>query len=303
MSTDRRWLDLCISLRDHDSLAPAAREALRLADPAVTRPALDAARRAREEQARRAPALVAGSLLRRYQRGEHRAVWRELAGAGPLNDAWRAEAAQVTAATMERVRDNAERLAAAMIARGWPVPPGTAVPGPDPEAGQHMEQLEQALGMPVPPALSAFWHVVGEIELVPDYSVHKSLPDGVPGVLWGMMDPLEIHGCVSVDIGLEEWRDQQEGAHPEAALLDLWVSRDGALKMGASGSTNAISLPFAGADPVVHDSLGLRFTDYLRRAFENKGFLGDCRTMYGTGEEKPAAAQWLASVEFEPVEF
>jgi hypothetical protein len=53
----------------------------------------------------------------------------------------------------------------------------------------------------------------------------------------------------------------------------------------------------------VHDGLGLRFTDYLRRAFENKGFLDDCRTMYGTDEEKSAAAQWLASVEFEPLEF
>lgn len=161
---------------------------------------------------------------------------------------------------------------------------------------------QQALGMPVPPALSAFWHVVGEIELVPDYSVHQALPDGVPGVLWGM-DPLEVHGRVCIDIGLAEWRDQQEGAHPEAALLDLWVSRDGALKMGASGSMNTLSLPFAGADPVVHDGLGLRFTDYLRRAFGNKGFLDDCRTMYGTDEEKSAAAQWLASVEFEPIGF
>lgn len=259
-------------------------------------------RRAREEQARRAPALVPGALLRRYQRGEHRAVRRELADVGALNDAWRAEAVQVATATMERVRDNAERLAAAMAARGWPVTPGTALSGPDPDARQYMEQLEHALGMPVPPALSAFWQVVGEIEFVPDYHVHDSLPDGVPGVLWGM-DPLEIDGCDVIDVGLDEWEDQQEGAHPEAALLELWVSRDGALKTGASGSTNTVWLPFAGADPVVHDGLGLRFTDYLRRAFVNKGFLDDCRTMHGTDEEKSAAAQWLASVEFEPIEF
>jgi hypothetical protein len=43
LSQDRRWLDLCVGLRDHEILGRQARQVLQYADPAVTGPALDAA--------------------------------------------------------------------------------------------------------------------------------------------------------------------------------------------------------------------------------------------------------------------
>lgn len=304
VSTDRRWLDLCVSLRDHPELAPVAREALRLADPAVTRPALDAAAEARKEQARRAPALVRGSLLGRYRRGEHLEVWDELAAVVPLSDAWRDEANQVAAVTMERVRDNAERLALALEDRGWPVP-ALSVADPDPDTEQHLEELERRLGLPVPPALAAFWRMTGNLSFVPDSDDGRSLvvlPDGIPGGLL-YLDPLEAHGGGDLGYELENWLDEQEGAHPEAALLEFDICRDWPLKLGYSGSTYSVSLPFAGADPVVPDGRGLRFTDYLRRGFANKGFLADYTTLTCDDEEKATVADWLANVGFVPVEF
>jgi hypothetical protein len=59
LSRDRRWLDLCVSLRENAYLGVSARQALEYADPAVTGPALDAAAAARAAQARpRAPRLA-----------------------------------------------------------------------------------------------------------------------------------------------------------------------------------------------------------------------------------------------------
>jgi hypothetical protein len=316
VSADRRWLDLCVSLRHHPVLAEVARDALRHADPAVTRPVLDeVAAAARAERDRRAPALVSGSLLRRYQRGEHQAVWRELAAAGPLTDAWRAEAGQVAAATMGRVRDNAERLAKALHEQGWPLPWGSLA-GPAPDTDENIRKMERELGAPVPPALAAFWRVVGSIDFVPGES-SSPWPDraesaGVPESLRDL-DPLEIRGGVCLQLELDSWGDgnktvdpgpvDPEAVHPEAAFMDFGICRDSALKQGYSGVTIPVFLPFAGADPVVEDGAGLSLTDYLRKAFASKGFLEDYRDLDASGQEQDEMRSWLESVDFEPLSF
>ena len=54
--------------------------------------------------------------------------------------------------------------------------------------------------------MSAFWQVVGEIELVPDFSVHASLPDGF------IVDGAEVDvTCAGRFYDFLEWRDGRWG--------------------------------------------------------------------------------------------
>jgi hypothetical protein len=155
VSRDCRWLDLCVGLRDHEILGLQARQVLTYADPAVTGPALDAARAVRAAKPRPAARqLRAGDLIARYRNGDHRGVWRDLGEVAHLDGPWRAEAEQVAALTMERVRRNALSLTTALVARGWPVGLEQALPGPAPDAEDRLRQLEQATESSVPPALA-----------------------------------------------------------------------------------------------------------------------------------------------------
>jgi hypothetical protein len=104
---------------------------------------------------------------------------------------WRAEAEQVAVLTMQRVRRNAEHLVTALIASGWPVTAEKALPGPAPDVEERLQRLEQLTGTAVPPALAAFWRVVGQIDLVPREQWGASFPAGVPERL-AAADPLEV---------------------------------------------------------------------------------------------------------------
>lgn len=122
LSSDRRWLDLCVGLRGHASLG--SWPARRFSTPIPRSPVRHWTppwRRRRHSTGRAAPRLAAGSLAERYRRGDHRGVWRELGAVDPLDGTWRAEAGHVAVLTMQRVRRNAEHLVNALIARGWPV--------------------------------------------------------------------------------------------------------------------------------------------------------------------------------------
>jgi HEAT repeat protein len=311
LSRDRRWLDLCVSLRDHADLGRPARQALEYAGPAVTGPALDAAAAARAAQARpRGPRLAAGSLIDRYQRGDHRGVWHDLGAAGPLDAAWRAEAEQVAALTMQRVRRNAEHLVTALIAKGWPVTAEKALPGPAPDAGERLQQLEQLTGTAVPPALAAFWRIVGPIDLVPRGLWDAPFPDGIPEPL-AAADPLEVIDLAEAWFGVEEWQEKSARLHPEiTGPVELVISADYLHKANISGGgPYCIWLPFTGADPIVrNEEHGLSFTDYLRLAFEGKGFLraGEEleRVSHGADRDQQAdTSGWLASVEYDQAAF
>jgi hypothetical protein len=312
VSKDHRWLDLCVGLRDHESLGWQAREVLKYADPAVTGPALDAARAERARQ-RKAPAnrpLRPGELVARYRNGDHRGVWRDLGAAAHLDDVWRAEAEQVAILTMERVQRNASNLTAALVARGWPVSTEQALPGPAADVEDRLRQLEQVTGAAVPPALAAYWRIVGTIDLVPRGTWDAPFPPGVPEQLT-IADPLEILDLSTAWYSVEDWQEESAELHPEiAGPLELTIAADYLHKANISGGAPySIRLPHAGADPLVREEVhGLTFTDYLRRAFAGKGFLRldeqDEWAAYGTtGDELADLTGWLESIEYEYVDF
>jgi hypothetical protein len=311
LSRDGRWLDLCVGLRNHDRLGYMARWALQYADPAVTGPALDAAAAAKAAQPRpRAPSLAAGSLIERYQHGEHRGVWQQLGAIDPLDGTWRAEAEHVAVLTMQLVRRNAERLVTALIARGWPVTAETALPGPAADVEERLKRLEQLTGAPVPPALAAFWRVVGRVDLVPRELWDAQFPAGLPESL-AVADPLEILDPTAAWFCVKEWQEQSAGLHPEiAGPLELGISADYLHKANISGGgPYCVWLPCAGADPVVRqEEHQLSFTDYLRRAFASKGFLRTDRQEQWLNHgfsrvQLSDATNWLAGVEYDRVDF
>lgn len=311
LSRDPHRLDLCVGLRDHAYLGLSARQALEYAGPAVTGPALDAAAAARTAQTRpRAPRLAAGSLVERYQRGEYRGVWQDLGAVDPLDDTWRAEVGQVAVLTMQRVRRSAERLVTALIARGWPVTAGKALPGPAPDVEERLEQMEQVTGVPVPPALAAFWRVVGRIDLVPRELWDASFPAGVPEAL-AVADPLEIIDPTEAWFCVEEWQKKSARLHSEiAGPLKFIISADYLHKANISdGGPYCVWLPSASADPLIREEEhGLSFTDYLRLAFAGKGFLRAGqqheRLNHGlSGDHVTDVSSWLANVEYDHIDF
>ncbi|HEY7200758.1 MAG TPA: hypothetical protein VIC57_11120, partial [Candidatus Dormibacteraeota bacterium] len=239
----------------------------------------------------RPPAIAAGSLLARYDRGDHRDVWREIQAVEALDDAWRAEAERVAEATMRRVLRSAERLVAALAAAGWPVEPRHALPGPPADVEDRLRSLELLTGVPAPPALAAFWRIVGSLSLVPEGEV--PLPAGIPDQL-PLLDPIEVDDLSTTWFEVEEWQEQAAGLHPElAGPIELPIAPDHLHKADISGGPPyAVWLPFAGADPVVREERHeLPFTDYLRLAFERAGFV-----LLSGASVHPGAARWLAGI-------
>jgi hypothetical protein len=311
VSQDRRWLDLCVSLRDHEFLGPQARQVLKYTDPAVTGPALDAARAVRAAQPQPAARqLPAGDLVARYEKGDHRGVWNDLGAVAHLDGPLRAEAEQVAVLTMERVRRNAVSLTAALIARGWPVSLEEALPGPDPDVEDQLRQLEQVTGAAVPPALAAYYRIVGTIDLVPRGTWDAPFPPGVPEQL-AVSDPLEIIDLGTAWFSVEEWEEESGELHSEiAGPLELTIAADYLHKANISGGAPySVWLPHTGADPLVRDEEHcLTFTDYLRHAFAGKGFLRldrqDEWVAYGVTSDRLAElTSWLDSVEYEHTDF
>ena len=311
VSQDRRWLDLCVGLRDHEILGRPARQVLEYADPAVTGPALDAARAARAARLRPdTRRLRAGDLVARYENGDHRGVWSDLGAVAHLDGPWRAEAEQVAVLTMERVRRNALGLAAALMARGWPVGLEQALPGPAPDVEDRLKQLEQATGSAAPPVLAAYWRIVGTIDLVPRGTWDAPFPAAVPQQLT-VADPLEIIDLSAAWFSVEQWQQESAQLHPEiAGPLELTIAADYLHKANISGGgPYSVWLPHAGADPLVRDEEHyLTFTDYLRRAFAGKGFLrlDHQEEWVARGVTRDRLAEmtgWLESVEYEHADF
>lgn len=113
-------------------------------------------------------------LLKRYERGEHEAVWIELARLGPLtNTELAGEANAVARATMTRVRRNAEIVADTLsrtFAYEVGFPPGEDVTRATQFVGEPVDPatLTERLARwaPLPAALQAFWTIVGHINFV-----------------------------------------------------------------------------------------------------------------------------------------
>jgi hypothetical protein len=237
-------------------------------------------------------------------------VWRDLGALDHLDGPWRAEAEQVAALTMERVRRNAHSLTAALIAHGWPVTTERALPGPAPDVEDRLTHLEQITGAPVPPTLAAYWRVVGTIDLVPRDTWDAPFPAGVPEQLT-VADPLEIIDLSAAWFAVEGWQKQSVKLHPEiAGPLELIIAADYLHKANISGGAPyAVWLPSAGADPLVrHEEHHLTFTDYLRRAFAGKGFLRLDRQDEWVADSvtRDCLAEltgWLESVDYQHTDF
>ncbi|MBU2664963.1 hypothetical protein KOI35_15780 [Actinoplanes bogorensis] len=312
VARDPRWLDLCVRLRNHEALGRSARQVLKYADPAVTTPALDAAAAVRAAPTAKpsGPRQRPGDLVARYRDGDHRGVWRDLGAIAHLDDEWRAEAEQVAELTMDRVRQNAVRLTAALVAAGWPVSEDKALPGPAADVGDRLRELAQVTGSAVPPALAAYWRLVGTIDLVPRDTWDAPFPPGVPEQLT-VADPLEIIDLSESWFSVEEWQEESADHHPElAGPLEVTFAADYLHKANISGGAPySVWLPYAGADPLVRDEdHGLTFTDYLRHAFAGKGFLRldrqDEWLAHGvTRDELTELTAWLERVEYEHLDF
>jgi hypothetical protein len=296
LAEDSQWLDLCVSLRGHPSLGRPARDALKAAGRSVTTPALDRAAAAAPPAAPRPGRAAPTDLLSRYERGDHVAVWQELRAAGDLVGDLRAIALEVSEETMRRVRRNFEALATALADAGWPVTRAEALTRPPRNVAPRLAEMEALVGVPVPPALQGFWRIVGGIGLV---SRDEEPPEHVPYRLM-FLDPIEIADAESVWFAVEEWQEERVEHHPElAGPIEMPISADYLHKADISGGdAYSVWFPDASADPFVHDeSHRLYFTDYLRLAVANRGFL-----RLHDEEDNAEAKAWLAQLrlDFEP---
>ncbi|NMO52876.1 hypothetical protein HH310_16965 [Actinoplanes sp. TBRC 11911] len=162
----------------------------------------------------------------------------------------------------------------------------------------------------MPPALAAYWRIVGTIDLVPRGTWNAPFPPGVPEQLT-IADPLEIIDLSAAWFSVEEWQEESAELHPQiAGPLEITIAADYLHKANISGGAPySVWLPHAGADPLVRDEAhGLTFTDYLRRAFAAKGFLGldrqDEWIAYGvTRDQLAELTGWLDSVKYEHLDF
>ncbi len=166
-----------------------------------------------------------------------------------------------------------------------------------PDLDERLASLERLSGAPVPPAIAAFWRVVGGINLVPDHDqpILPGIPSGV-----AVLDPLEVADLAEVRFEVEEWKARRAGHHPElAGPIELPISADYLHKADISGgAAYSIWFPDHGADPIVReDSHRLCLTDYLRLAFDNRGF-----TRLRDECEEMEAVRWVDAldVDFDP---
>ena len=276
-------------LRDHDTVGPAAREALANLCPSLTRPALDRAAAARTPRPRPRPA---GPVLSVYRSGDRVGAWAALRAVGPLDAAGRRSAERLATETMLRVRTHLEVLVADLVGAGWPVDLRAALTGPATGLEERICDLETLTGAPLPVALTAFWRVVGSVRLVPDDV------DAVPDNL-AILDPLEIVDPDTAWWSVEEWQEDTDGLHPEiAGPLGLALSADHLHKADISGGPPySVRLPDPGPDPLFReDTRRLPFTDYLRHALAGYGF---ARAEHAD----PEARRWLDALPARLVDF
>jgi hypothetical protein len=146
-------------------------------------------------------------------------------------------------------------------------------------------------GVRCPPAVEAFWLVVGSIRIVPEL---EPWPSNVPYVL-AELDPLEVWDPTADWGRIEDWVEEASTVHREiAGPIPVNIAADHLHKANISGGPPyALWLPDPGADPIVRDeSHRLAFTDYLRHVFRNSGF--------ALLSERPdeEAQRWVASLDY-----
>lgn len=247
--------------------------------------------------------------LKRYERGQHAEVWRDLGALSALgsSDA-AAEAHAVARATMARVRRNAETLSETLAKRGFGLdfPPGEDAARAPRSVGEPVPAAVVAARLarwaPLPAALQAFWEIVGHLNFIgsPGDGA-RAWPDAE------QLDPLQIYSPFAVVHEPADGRlatppiagasgaslesrlaamfppdepDDPEDLDPEHIVITL----DACMKMNVggvgpimarTGLTADAALFFEGA-PLRDDAgrPGVTFVSYLRRGFACGGFFG-----------------------------
>ena len=131
-------------------------------------------------------------------------------------------------------------------------------------------------GSPIPPALLAFWQVIGGVDLVWDYAGGDEVPRLYPGQEIDLddKDPLSIDGPSVAGWLVEEWKDQIDGVHSELRdPFSLYLAPDYLHKANISGGAPyGIELPTLLADPPFTSEENLSFVEYLRYVMRWAGF-------------------------------
>ena len=201
------------------------------------------------------------SPLDLYRRGQHEQVWTELVGAASPG----ADARAVAEETMQRVRENVERLRGGLPEIGYRFarPDAVLVP-PAPDAVAQLDRLEAAVGA-IPLALRVFCEVVGTVDLS---GSHPEWPHE-------LLDPLMVE--VSVDYTLDTREDMiAEGELRPDEPFDIELAPDDLHKADISGGAPyAVRVPDAGVDALVYWEVHqTTFVNYLRTVTRFAGMGG-----------------------------
>lgn len=235
--------------------------------------------------------------LKRYEAGEHEAVWAEIVA---LEDSARdpaivKEATAVARAMMTRVKQNLEGILAVLAKRKYKLAAKTAkkaLAPPDPKLAQQIEALEKIVGAPLPLSLRAFWEVVGSIDLTEEDAASSS--EGL-----GAHDPLLIAPPKLV-LSLVKDRADEEKRLPAALrqpIRDLIVGLDPKTKADEDAPNDApytLTIEGSRADAVLRQGdREMTFVSYLREAIPAGGFPGPA---VDAGDEERDASVSLAAV-------
>lgn len=183
---------------------------------------------------------------------------------------------EVARATMRRVRQNGEVLAGRLNALGWHALSGAMVSPREPLPLPGQSEAEAITGAPLPMAILAFWEQVGGLDFVWDYNRTEQCPDLFGEVSMFTLDPHCVDPPRLTD-HFDMWNHAlSEGMDQNAQDFRLELAPDDYHKANISGgSPYGLMLPDASIDPLlVADHFSMRFTSYLRLAFQWGGFPG-----------------------------
>lgn len=218
-------------------------------------------------------------LLSRYLSGDVSGVWSELwaisMDAHVSPDVVRAVCEQ----TMQRVRRNLERIVEWLSRRGYAFYALSPVRPPDAKVDEHVREIERVVGR-VPPALVAFWSVVGSVDPHAD-AKHSHPPwSRVPGVAelgarddLEYLDPLIVESSYDALLAVESWTRQPP---VRRSAFTLGFTPDRMYKAHDEGDgAESMSFEEGRVDALVLEGPKPRhFVRYLQDAIARAGFLG-----------------------------
>lgn len=196
-------------------------------------------------------------LFDRYQAGDHRRVWEELAALGPSvrQDPHAADALAVAYETMRRVRENARTVTVRLKAPGYKKGLGKVHEPPTAASRMPIPRIEQIAGG-LPLSIRAFFDVVGAV----NWMEHDAAMEPRKG-------PMDPDPLVVISTGFELARCEEEGRGSILIKPKELCSRD--------SRAYELEVPNLGADgKLLNQRHDVYFVEYLRLAFRFGGFPG-----------------------------